>query len=88
MFIQKLWTLDKTTWTLSLGEGLQWKTENNVEDLYAVAVTQRNISAVVGHVPLARYSSTIHYTVSGVRCLSVDLAQGGLEVPCRYRFSL
>ena len=29
----------------------------------------------------ARYSSGIHCTVSGARCFSADLPQGGLELP-------
>ena len=37
---------------------------------------------------LARYSSQIHSTVSGARCFSADLPQGGLQVPCMYDFSL
>ena len=33
---------------------------------------------------LARYSSKIHCTVSGARCFSADLPQGGLEMPCMH----
>lgn len=73
-----------------VGEVLPCKRESgNNKDPYAVAVMQRG--TVVGHV-LWKISTacslflcrngTIHCTITGTRCFSGDLPQGGLEVPC------
>ncbi len=67
----------------------------NIQDPHAVAMIKG--LDVVGHVPrkistmcsmfLRRVGSTIVCTVTGPRRHSVDLVQGGLEVPCKYLFT-
>ena len=85
----------KDVWSPSLGEVLQCTRElENTKDRYAVAVVHR--STVVGHIPrkiaaasalfLAR-KGTICCEVTGTRCYSEDLPQGGLEIPCKLTFS-
>ena len=65
-----------------------------MRDPYAVAVLNRGV--IVGHVPRAISSvcylflgkeGTIQCQVTGTRQYSVDLPQGGLEVPCKLTFS-
>ena len=65
-----------------------------MHDPYALAVVNRGV--IVGHVPRAISSvcylflgrnSTIQCQVTGTRQYSVDLPQGGLEVPCKLIFS-
>ena len=65
----------------------------NPSDRYAVAVLKDNI--IIGHLPwvLSRlYSSfiarggTITFIVNGARRYWANLAQGGLEVPCKLNF--
>ena len=84
----------KRTWTPTIGEVLSCERESsNTEDCYAVAVLQRG--TVVGTVPrkisaacslCLRRGGTIECTVTGVRCYSADMPQGGLEVLCELRF--
>ena len=67
---------------------------DNTEDPYAVAVICD--SEIVGHAPrrisaacalFLQRSGTIHCRITGSRRYSVDLPQGGLELPCTYTFS-
>lgn len=84
----------KNIWRPTIGEQLVCKREvSNAQDTYAVAVMRGG--TVVGHVPrkisaacalfLGRKGS-IRCTISGSRCFSADLPQGGLEVPCILKF--
>ena len=66
---------------------------DNREDRYAVAVM--NGTNIVGHVPrrisyicniFLCHSGSIICRVTGPRQYSWDLEQGGLEVPCEFRF--
>lgn len=80
----------KSVWDANVGEILQCKRERqNSEDKYAVAVLKSGM--IVGHLPrkVSRISSlflkrggTIECTVTASRRYSVDLPQGGLEIPC------
>ena len=81
-------------WTPVIGEELLCeREEGNPNDRYAVPVL--NVSMVVGHV--ARHISTlcnvflrrggsISCIITGRRLYSRDLPQGGMEIPCKYRF--
>ena len=85
----------KDVWNPTLGETLTCKPEfGNVHDPYAVSVV-REPADIVGHIP-RRISSlcyfflkkgTIVCQVTGSRRRSVDLPQGGLEVPCTLTFA-
>ena len=78
----------------AIGEELQCERERkNSKDPYAVAVTRKNV--VVGHLPrkISRVSALfikrqgkIRCKVVGRRRYSVDLPQGGLEIPCVITF--
>ena len=68
--------------------------EGNPNDVYAVAV-KTDADIVVGHLPwkisaacslFLRRSGTIVCQVTGSRRASLDLPQGGLEVPCTLKF--
>lgn len=64
------------------------KTDNE-KDRYAVAVKRRG--RVVGHLPckfslFLKRGGLISCTVTGKRRYSVDLPQGGLEIPCLVTF--
>ena len=82
----------KDVWKPRLGELLQCKMEfRNIHDPYAVAVVRNDGAEVVGHVPrkisslcyfFIKRKGTIICQVTGKRCRSLDLPQGGLEVPC------
>ena len=87
----------KDNWTPDLNnpEVLSCTRESgNIHDLYAVAI--RNITNdIVGHVPRAistlcsifiLQGGTIECEVTGDRRYSLDLPQGGLELPCRLTF--
>ena len=85
----------KNVWTPIMGEQLSCKRETgNNKDRYAVAVLQdRN---TVGHLPrkisaacslFLQRGGSIRCIVTGERCYSSDLPQGGLEVPCMLRFN-
>ena len=65
----------------------------NVEDRYAVIVIRG--STMVGHVPrkisaayllFLQRKGSIQCVITGARCYSSDLPQGGLEVPCVFKF--
>ena len=83
-------------WTPSIGEELSCQCEeNNLSDLYVLAV-KNDASTVVGHVPrmvsvvcslFLHRGGTIVCQVTGSRRASVDLPQGGLEVPCTLKFA-
>lgn len=85
----------KDVWTAVDGELLQCRREpNNIYDPFAVSVVKDG--TVVGHLPrkctavfslFLRRSGTIVCRVNGSRRYSVDLPQGGLEVPCTLFFS-
>ena len=87
-------------WRSMIGEELRCQREkDNPRDPYAVAVTKSRTGVlgleVVGHVP--RYLSTlcslcIRRSGAGI-CIVTgtcrylrDLPQGGMEIPCKYRF--
>ena len=84
----------KITWTPTIGEVLTCEREtSNTADRYTVAVLRRG--TIVGHVPrkvsaacslFLRRESMMECTITGARCYSADLPQGGLEVPCELRF--
>ena len=83
----------KSVWTPTLGEELECRREgDNDFDQYAVAVLRRG---VVGHIPrkistlssiFLQRNGRITCVVTGSRFYSVDLPQGGLEVPCLLKF--
>ena len=83
----------KSIWTPALGEKLSTDQERgNPEDRYAVSVLKS--STIVGHVPreisklcwmFISREGHIYCTVSGGRQRSA-LEQGGLEIPCVYKF--
>ena len=92
----------KAIWVPVLDEVLQAKQEfDNEEDQYAVAVvkttpstTGRPDEVTVGHVPRSisrmcwyfiQHDGEITCKVTGRRRRS-DLPQGGMEVPCEYKF--
>ena len=76
-------------WLAAVGEELSCMSEvKNSRNLFAVAVMK---SGVVGHVPrkissvcsmFLRWGGTVDCRVTGGRCFSGDLPQGGLEIPC------
>ena len=82
-------------WTPELGEYLVCEREaTNVNDRYAVAVVKDHV--IIAHLPRAQtkiYSlfllrnGTIDCVMIGSRRYSVDLLQGGLEVPCKLIFN-
>ena len=85
----------KEIWSSVLGEELQCICEiGNVHDLYAVKVVKTGIGTV-GHLPkeismpchlFLRIGGNIGCTIAGVRQYSVDLPQGGLEIPYKLMF--
>ena len=85
----------RARWTPVLGEQLQCHREiDNNRDRYAVAV--RKDTLTVGHLPkriselawyFLRIGGSITCEVSGRRCYSYDLPQGGVEVPCLLKCS-
>lgn len=84
----------------AIGKNLPCEREpGNLVDPYAVAVIQRSgsssSSTVVGHVPrkisaacslFLCKNGDITCTITGHRCRSTDLPQGGLDVPCNLHF--
>ena len=82
----------KKVWDVVIEEKLQCKRElDNKSDRYAVAV--KKDGTIIGHLPRAisqacslflRRGNSISCRVAGHKRHSVDLAQGGLEVPCTY----
>ena len=81
-------------WTAIVGEELECAREvGNAKDRYVVSVLRG--SDIVGHLPqkISRVCSlfllrggTISCKVIGRRRYSVDLPQGGLEIPCKLIF--
>ena len=79
----------KEEWEAAVGEELKCEREkNNAKDSYAVVVVSENVT--VGHLPriISRFSALflkrqgkISCKVLGRRRYSVDLPQGGLEIP-------
>ena len=84
----------KDIWNAATGQILPCQCERgNVHDPYAVGVVERGVT--VGHVPRAISSvcslflgrnGTIMCEVIGARHYSIDLPQGGLEIPCKLIF--
>ena len=84
----------KDIWNPPVGETVDCEREDrNPEDPYAVAL--RKDSVTVGHVPrtiscictlFLRRGGIIVSTITGPRKHSDDLLQGGLKLPCTYRF--
>ena len=80
----------KEVWTPFLGEKLACAREtSNRKDPYTVCVLESG--SIIGHLPrktsvacsmFLKKGGTIDCVVTGSRRYSVDLAQGGLEVPC------
>ena len=80
----------KSIWTPVIGKELQCMRDvGNVIDRYAVGVYKNNI--LVGHVPqkistlsllFLRRGGLITCRITGRRRRSIDLPQGGLEIPC------
>ena len=84
------------TWTPLVGEELHCKREEeNIQDRYAVVVKKG--SARVGHMPrkvsavctlFLHKGGTLKCRITAVhRRYSIDLPQGGLEIPCKLVFS-
>ena len=79
-------------WNPVIGEHLSCEREpRNAVDRYAVA-TVRGDGAVVSHLPkkistmisfFIRRGGQLTCTVTGKRCHTSDLIQGGLEIPCK-----
>ena len=79
----------KNIWNPAVGEVLVCEREpHNAADRYFVAFTK---GVFVGHLPLKlsklrslflRRGGTIDCVITGARRYSVDLHEGGLEVPC------
>ena len=86
----------KAIWTPFIGETLLCEPEfGNIEDPYAVKIVD-SASVTIGHVP--RKISTLYHMfllrsgciicqITGPRRYSIDLVQGGLEVPCNFIFT-
>ena len=84
----------KNIWDAIIGETLQCERElDNESDRYAVAV--KKDGTIIGHLPriisracslFLRRGNFISRRITGHRRYSVDLLQGGLEVPCTLRF--
>lgn len=81
------------TWTPVVGEELTCRRDiRNVHDRYCVAVVNPMNNCVVGHLPkkisiflslfLRRGGNLSCRVISNRRQRSVDLPQGGLEIPC------
>lgn len=87
--------VDKDIWTPIIDKQLTCQHETgNAADPYTVAVIKNEI--VVGHIPrkistmcylFLRKNGIIICTVLGTRRYSSDLAQGGMEIPCKYTFT-
>lgn len=82
-------------WAAAVGEELVCEREaRNSTDRYAVAV--KKDGTIIGHLPrkisrvcslFLRRGGVIRCTVSGTRRYSMDLPQGGLEIPCVVKFA-
>ena len=89
----------QSVWTPVIGEELICRREvGNAHDRYAVGIYKQDSNrpeTLVGHSPkkisllrslFLRRGGNVTCQVSGRRVYSSDLAQGGLEVPCRLIF--
>lgn len=82
-------------WTAIVGEELICQREpTNPSDRYAVAVMRSG--QIIGHLPrkvsracsiFIRRGGSITCVVTGGRRYSSDLPQGGLEIPCKVKFT-
>ena len=82
-------------WTATVGENLTCTREpTNESDRYAVAITKDR--SIIGHVPrkmshacsmFLQRRGSITCPITGTRRYSVDLAQGGMEIPCKLFFT-
>lgn len=84
----------KEVWSPHIGEELDCRREpSNIKDRYAVAVVNAGtlLPHIVGHLlkkisllcsPFLRRGGSIKCQITGHKCHSADLPQGGLEVPC------
>ena len=85
----------KEIWSAVVGEEFACEREpTNSTDRYAVAVIRSGVA--IGHLPrkvsracslFLRRGGTIDCVVTGGRRHSSDLPQGGLEIPCRVKFT-
>lgn len=85
----------RDVWTALIGEELIGSRQcKNSVDRYAVAVKKN--TEIVGHIPKSiskvcslflRRGGSISCTVVGGRQYSIDLPQGGLEIPCLLQFT-
>ena len=80
-------------WTPIIGEQLNCERDENPRDRYAVAI--KRSGNIVGHMPrnistlcslFLRRGGAIYCVVTGCHRYSRDLPQGGMEIPCKYRF--
>ena len=93
-FVVRGYHVYKDIWAAEIGSELPCFTEpHNRGDRYAVAVMDS--TSIVGHVPrkisyicyiFLLHSGSIICRVTGPRQYSQDLEQGGVDVPCEYRF--
>ena len=84
----------QTVWEVNIGEVLSCTREpGNRNNPHAVADKKGDI--IVGHLPckisclcsiLIRRGGSLECTATGSRRYSADLAQGGMEIPCRLSF--
>ena len=82
-------------WRPAKGETLACRQEStNPHDHYAVSV--QKVDQVIGHLPqkisclcflFLGQGTTITASVTGERRCSIDLPQGGMEIPCWLTFS-
>ena len=85
----------KDIFTSTIGKMLQCRRESgNLHDLHAVTTTKNDV--VIGHVPcnisvpcdlFLRNGGSVLCIITGVHYYSSNLAQGGLEVPCKLVFN-
>ena len=87
----------QSQWNAEVGAELgavpNTKTTALVKDKYAIAI--KNCEQTVGHIPMflskvtfffLRYDGRVSIKVNGSRRYSVDLIQGGLELPAEFTF--
>ena len=87
----------KQIWDTKFGEQLEFQRETgNPHDIFAVEVLKSG-TGVVGHIPkkissicslFLRRGGAIHCTMTGAKCYSADLQQGGFEIPCILKFEI
>ena len=87
----------QSQWNAEVGAELgavpDTRTTALVKDKYAIAV--KNVEQTIGHIPMflskltfffLRYDGKVSIKVNGPRRYSVDLIQGGLELPTEFTF--